>query len=140
MAAIHSSVQGRMCGVFLFVYDGEGAIDGDPLQSVAIATRSFAVCCCACLKMHLSQLLKHPFTSVTDKKEEREARCAHTMGFNICLSYGDRWDVYCVFPSPTLSFLIETLHRRSHKGDYLRGEFTSISKTVSPEYIKSITL
>lgn len=45
-----------------------------PSRSVAVATRSFAVCCCACLKMHYSQLLKRPFTSVTEVKEEREAR------------------------------------------------------------------
>lgn len=67
-----------------------------PSESVAVATRSFAVCCCACLKMHYSQPLKHPFTSVTEVKEECEARRSHIMGFNICSSYGDGWDVSAV--------------------------------------------
>lgn len=65
-------------------------------RSVAAATRSFAVCRCACLKMHWSQLVKRPLTSVTAVSGEGGG--ADIMGFDICLSYGDGWCVSLSFP------------------------------------------
>lgn len=57
--------------VLMFVREEEEGGGG------AVATRSFAICRCACLKMHRSQLVKRPFTSVSGVKGVKRAKWGH---------------------------------------------------------------